>query len=73
MWPTQPLIQWLLGPISQELKLPGREAEHSPLPSAEIKNSGATPPLPHTGTICFVNYTVYPSITNFLFSILIFY
>jgi hypothetical protein len=26
----------------------GREADHSSLPSVEVKNDGATPPLPET-------------------------
>jgi hypothetical protein len=39
--PTQPPIKWLLG-----AKRPGREADHSPPPSAEVKNGGAAPPFP---------------------------
>jgi hypothetical protein len=27
---TQPLIQWVQGAISQEVKWPGREADHAP-------------------------------------------
>jgi hypothetical protein len=34
------------GAIFPGLKPPGREADHSPS-SAEVKNSGAIPPLPH--------------------------
>jgi hypothetical protein len=30
---------------------PGREADHSPPSSAEFKNGGATPPLPHTPSL----------------------
>jgi hypothetical protein len=43
--PTQPHIQWVPRAIS-----PGkeREADHSPPSSAEVKNDGAIPPLPHT-------------------------
>jgi hypothetical protein len=29
------------------IKRPGREADHSPPSSAEVKNGGALPPLPH--------------------------
>jgi hypothetical protein len=29
-----------------EIKRPGREADHSPPSSAEVKNGGAIPPLP---------------------------
>jgi hypothetical protein len=45
--PTQPPIQWLPGAISQEVKRPVREADHLPPSSAEVKNGGARPPLPH--------------------------
>jgi hypothetical protein len=38
---------FLPGAISQGVKRPGREANHSPASSAEFKN-GATMPLPHT-------------------------
>jgi hypothetical protein len=32
---------------SPEVKRPGREADHSPLSGAEVKNGGAISPLPH--------------------------
>jgi hypothetical protein len=35
------------GSFPRVVKRPGLEADHSPLSSAEIKNSGAIPPLPH--------------------------
>jgi hypothetical protein len=35
--PTQPLIQWVPGPLSPVVKLPEREADHSPPTSAEVK------------------------------------
>jgi hypothetical protein len=38
--PSQPPIQWVLGPISPGIKRPGREADHSPPSSAEVKNDG---------------------------------
>jgi hypothetical protein len=44
--PTQPPVQWELGALSAQVKLPGREADHSPTFSAENKNDGAIPPLP---------------------------
>jgi hypothetical protein len=46
---THPLIQvqWVPRAISLGVKWPGREADHSPLSSAEVKNGGAIPPLPH--------------------------
>jgi hypothetical protein len=45
--PTQPPIQWVSGAISSEVKQPGREADHSPQSSAEVKNGRAILPLPH--------------------------
>jgi hypothetical protein len=36
--PTQPHIQWLTGALSLGIKQLGREADHSPLSSAEVKN-----------------------------------
>jgi hypothetical protein len=35
--PTQPPTQWLPGDLSLSVKGPGREADHSPPSSAEIK------------------------------------
>jgi hypothetical protein len=35
--PTQPLIQCVLGALSLRVKRPGREADHSPPSSAEVK------------------------------------
>jgi hypothetical protein len=35
--PTQPPIQWIPGAFSLGVKLPGHEADHSPLSSAENK------------------------------------
>jgi hypothetical protein len=35
--PTQPPIQRVTGALSLELKRPGREADHSPPSSAEVK------------------------------------
>jgi hypothetical protein len=37
--PTQPPIQWVPGVLSLGVKRPGREADHSPPPSADIKNA----------------------------------
>jgi hypothetical protein len=48
MGPTQPPELWVLGAFSRGVKRPGREADYSPTPSAEVKNSGAIPLLPHT-------------------------
>jgi hypothetical protein len=35
--PTQPPIQWIPGALSLEVKRPGREADHSPPSSDEVK------------------------------------
>jgi hypothetical protein len=35
--PTQPPIQWVAGALSLGVKRPGREADHSPPSSAEVK------------------------------------
>jgi hypothetical protein len=35
------------GDLPPEVKRQGREADHSPPSSAEVKNGGAIPPLPH--------------------------
>jgi hypothetical protein len=37
--PTQPHIQWVTGALSQGVKRPGREADHFPPTSAEVKNA----------------------------------
>jgi hypothetical protein len=37
--PTQPPIQWVPGALSLVVKRPGREADHSPPSSAEVKNA----------------------------------
>jgi hypothetical protein len=47
MAPTRPLIQFVLSVLSSELKRPGRETNHSPPSSGEVKNGGAVPPLRH--------------------------
>jgi hypothetical protein len=37
--PTGPPIQWVLGILFLEVKRPGREADHSPPSTAEVKNA----------------------------------
>jgi hypothetical protein len=46
--PTQPSIQWVPGALFPGVKWQGHEADHVPPSSAEVKNSGTIPPLPHT-------------------------
>jgi hypothetical protein len=46
--PTEPPIQWLPGALSLVVKRPGREADHSPPSSVELKNAWgytSTPPI----------------------------
>jgi hypothetical protein len=47
---TQPPSQWVPGAISPRLKRPGREADHSPPPSASVNNGGAIPTLLRTSS-----------------------
>jgi hypothetical protein len=43
--------------LSPWVKRSGREADHSLAPSAEVKNGGAVPPLPHVFIAwCLINY-----------------
>jgi hypothetical protein len=35
--PIQPLVQWVSGALSPDVKRQGREADHSPPASAEVK------------------------------------
>jgi hypothetical protein len=53
--PTQPIIQWVHGTLSMEVKRPGRDAVHRPPSSVEINNGVAIPPLPHTYSGVVVN------------------
>jgi hypothetical protein len=46
--PTQPPIQWVPGALSLEVKRPGREADHSPPSSTEVKNAWSCTFTPHT-------------------------
>jgi hypothetical protein len=43
MRPTKPSIEWVLGTISPWVKRMGREADHSPPSSTEVKKSVAVP------------------------------
>jgi hypothetical protein len=46
--PTQPPIQWVPGTLSLGVKRPGRESDHLPPLSAEVKNAWSftsTPPI----------------------------
>jgi hypothetical protein len=50
--PTQPPIQCVLGALSQAVKQPRLEANHSPLASADVRNVAALPPLLHASSWC---------------------
>jgi hypothetical protein len=44
-------------PVGTEgVKLPEREADHSPPSSAQVKNGGTIPPLPHTSFVTLMVY-----------------
>jgi hypothetical protein len=50
---TQPPVQWVPGALSPGVKRPGREADHSPPTSAEVKKTWiytSTPPYAFTAT-----------------------
>jgi hypothetical protein len=52
--PTQPPIQWVPGALSLGVKRPGREVDHSPPSSAEVKNAcsyTSTPPIRLLGVV----------------------
>jgi hypothetical protein len=48
--PTQPPIQWVPGALSSRVKRQGRQSDHSPPPSAEVKNGGALPRISYTSS-----------------------
>jgi hypothetical protein len=45
---TQPPIQWVPGALSPGVKRPGREVDHSPPASAEVKKMWIYTSTPHT-------------------------
>jgi hypothetical protein len=54
LWPTQLTIQWILRVLTLGLKHPGREADHSPPFSADVKNVRSytsTPPIRLHGVV----------------------
>jgi hypothetical protein len=54
--PTQIPTKLIPRAISPGVKYLGREADHSPPPSGEVKKCGAIPPLPHVFmTSCLIN------------------
>jgi hypothetical protein len=52
--PTQPPIQWVRGTLSLGVKWPGREADHLPPSSTEVKNAWnytSAPPIRLHGVV----------------------
>jgi hypothetical protein len=52
--PTQPPIQWVPRALSLGVKRPGREADHLPPSSVEVKNAwrySSTPPIRFHGVV----------------------
>jgi hypothetical protein len=52
--PTQPTIQWIPGALPLGVKLPGRETDHSPPCSAEVKSAWSytsSPPISLHGVV----------------------
>jgi hypothetical protein len=65
--PTQPPIQWVTWALSAGIKWPMREADHSPPPSAEVKNEWSCCPSPNWWLNCshhFGYYTLTPPQTK---------
>jgi len=57
--PIQPPIQWVSGTLSLGLKRPGRESDHSPPHSAEVKKAWgytSTPPIRLHGEVTTLHY-----------------
>jgi hypothetical protein len=50
LWGTDPSIQWVPGALFLVAKRPGRQPDHSLPSSADVKNGGAIPRLPHTSS-----------------------
>jgi hypothetical protein len=46
--PTWTSVQWVPESLSREVRRLGREADHLPSSSAEVKNVGAIASLPHS-------------------------
>jgi len=47
-WPTLPLVKWVPGGLSTEVKQVGRKASHSPPPSSKDKKAWSYTFTPHT-------------------------
>jgi len=52
--PNQPLVQWIPVALTPKVEWSGREADHSPPSSAEVKNAqsySSTPPIRLHGVV----------------------
>jgi hypothetical protein len=61
--PTQPPIRWVPGALSLGIKRPGREADHSPPSSTEVKHAWSytsTPPIRFHGVLSEGISTILP-------------
>jgi hypothetical protein len=63
---TQPPIQWVPGTLSLGIKRPGREADHSPPFSAEVKNAWSYTSTPQ---YFFMTYCLLKHRDNFIYTI----
>jgi hypothetical protein len=69
--PIRPPIQWVPRAPSLGVKRPGREADHSPTSSAEVKNSWSytsTPPIHLHGMVLIKKQKKYVGLLNYAFS-----
>jgi hypothetical protein len=75
--PTQPPIQWILEALSLGVKWPGRDADHSPLSSAKVKNAWSYKSTPqyvfmacclvkHKDNFAFTFYSMLSSVLSLL-------
>jgi hypothetical protein len=65
--PTQPPVQWVSGVLSKEVKQPGREADHSPTSSAEVKNAWS---CTSTSQYVFMSWCLVKHRDSFIFTLL---
>jgi hypothetical protein len=55
LWSPRSLLSNGMGALSQGIKQPKREADHSAPSSADVKNGGAIPPLTHMSSGMVLN------------------
>ena len=57
--PATFVFQWVSKTPSPELKLPRSEADHSPLPSAEVKNEWSYASIPPHSFVAFIGAPIF--------------